>query len=277
MPEGPEIRRAADRLGTVLVDRDVEEVSFAFPELRRFESALSGERVQGIETRGKALLTHFSNDLTVYSHNQLYGVWKVVRRGRMPATRRSLRLAIHTAKHSALLYSASDISVWPRDDLDMHPFLARLGPDLFSPGLEWRAIAARLHEDAFARRALGSLYLDQSFLAGNGNYLRSEVLFCAGLHPRRRPVDLSRGERGALARETLAVAMRSYQTGGVTLTPKLASTLKRRAGRFERRRFFVFAREGSACYRCGDTVQRDSMGSRRIYWCPGCQSLDPPK
>lgn len=31
-----------------------------------------------IETRGKALLTHFSHNLTLYSHNQLYGVWRVV-------------------------------------------------------------------------------------------------------------------------------------------------------------------------------------------------------
>ena len=271
MPEGPEIRRAADRIAAVLVDREVEEVKFAFPKLRRYQAALSGARVTEVETRGKAMLTHFDSGLTIYSHNQLYGVWKVARRGRMPATRRSLRLALHTATHSALLYSASDISVWPQDEIGMHPFLARLGPDLLSRPPAWRAIATRLDDPLFRGRALAALYLDQGFLAGTGNYLRSEILFCAGVHPARRAQSLARGERGRLARETLAVTRRSYDTGGITLTPKLAAQLQRAVRGFERRRFFVFARDGQPCYRCGAKIQRGTMGSRRIYWCPDCQ------
>lgn len=271
MPEGPEIRRAADRIAKVVVDQTIEEVSFAFPELQRFGELLTGQQVVDIETRGKALLTHFDNDYAIYSHNQLYGVWKIAKRGKTPATNRSLRLALHTATHSALLYSASDISVWPREELGMHPFLAALGPDLLSAKLSWQDIGERLQERRFAGRSLAALYLDQHFLAGSGNYLRSEILFCAGVHPKLRPRDLSRGQRGLLARETLKLPKRSYATGGITLPPRLAATLKKTVKGFERRRFFVFGRDGRACYQCGDTIVRDSIGSRRIYWCPSCQ------
>ncbi|EED31801.1 endonuclease VIII [gamma proteobacterium NOR5-3] len=271
MPEGPEIRRAADRIADVLVDRTIEEVVFAFPELQRFGGLLTGQQVLDIETRGKALLTHFDNDYAIYSHNQLYGVWKIAKRGKMPATNRSLRLALHTATHSALLYSASDISVWAREELGMHPFLATLGPDLLSANLSWQDISERLQMPRFAGRSLSALYLDQHFMAGSGNYLRSEILFCAGLHPRRRPRDLTRAQRGALARETLKLPRRSYETGGITLPVRLAASLKKTVKGFERRRFFVFGRDGRPCYQCGDTILRDSMGSRRIYWCPTCQ------
>ncbi|MEO1081340.1 MAG: endonuclease VIII [Pseudomonadota bacterium] len=271
MPEGPEIRRAADRIAKVLVDNTIEDVQFAFPQLQHFSEVLGGQRVIDVETRGKALLTHFDNDYSIYSHNQLYGVWKIARRGKMPATKRSLRLALHTATHSALLFSASDISVWARDELGMHPFLARIGPDLLSRDLNWKAIAARLEEPRFCGRSLAALYLDQHFLAGSGNYLRSEILFCAGLHPLRRPAELSRGKRGRLARETLEVTQRSYATAGITLTPRLAARLARSVKGFERRRFFVFARDGKPCYRCGSRVKKGTMGSRRIYWCPECQ------
>jgi endonuclease-8 len=272
MPEGPEIRRAADRIAGVLVDQTIEEVNFAFPTLRRFSPILRQQRVVDIETRGKALLTHFDNDYAIYSHNQLYGVWKIARRGRLPRTGRSLRLALHTATHSALLYSASDISVWQRDELGMHPFLARIGPDLLSGGLVWRDVAERLVDPRFAGRSLAALYLDQQFLAGSGNYLRSEILFCAGVHPKRRPADLTRGERGRLARETLGVTQRSYATAGITLTPQLAKQLQKSVRGFERRRFFVFARDGRPCYRCNEKIHRDTIGSRRIFWCPGCQT-----
>lgn len=81
MPEGPEIRRAADKLAAVMIEQPLTEVWFAFPQLKHYQAELVGERITAIEPRGKALLTDFSNGLTMYSHNQLYGVWKVVRAG----------------------------------------------------------------------------------------------------------------------------------------------------------------------------------------------------
>ncbi|MBI3310511.1 MAG: endonuclease VIII, partial [Serratia liquefaciens] len=81
MPEGPEIRRAADALAAAVIDQPLTDVDFAFPQLKHYRDRLIGERIIAIEPRGKALLTHFSNGLTLYSHNQLYGVWKVVKAG----------------------------------------------------------------------------------------------------------------------------------------------------------------------------------------------------
>ncbi len=48
------------------------------------------------------------------------------------------------------------------------------------------------------------MYLDQGFLAGLGNYLRSEILFVAGINPAQKARDLSKGQIGKLARTTLA-------------------------------------------------------------------------
>jgi endonuclease-8 len=42
MPEGPEIRRAADKVARVLVGNRVENVSFGLPQLKRFEKRLAG-------------------------------------------------------------------------------------------------------------------------------------------------------------------------------------------------------------------------------------------
>lgn len=82
MPEGPEIRRAADQLAAAIFNQPLCDVWFAFPRLQHYQRELIGERVIAIEPRGKALLTHFSNGLTMYSHNQLYGVWKVAAAGK---------------------------------------------------------------------------------------------------------------------------------------------------------------------------------------------------
>ena len=123
MPEGPEIRRAADSLEAAIKGKPLTDVWFAFPQLKPFESQLLGQTVTHIETRGKALLTHFSHNLTLYSHNQLYGVWRVVNADEQPQTTRVLRVRLQTADKAILLYSASDIEMLTPEQLLVHPFL----------------------------------------------------------------------------------------------------------------------------------------------------------
>lgn len=271
MPEGPEIRRAADQLAAILVDREIIAAKFAFPQLRRFEKRLRGDRVAAVDTRGKAMLTRFENGLTLYSHNQLYGRWYTLRYGELPDTRRSLRVALHTATHSALLYSASDVAILSARQLQRHPFLQRLGPDIMDAALDNNAIRARLRELPFAGRSLGALYLDQAFLAGSGNYLRSEILHAAGLHPAQRPQQLDTAALKRLARQTLAIARRSYRTGGTTIS---ASRLRKlRDAGLRPGRFAIFGRSAEPCFQCGNEIVRDSLAGRRIYYCPACQPL----
>ncbi|WP_263751292.1 endonuclease VIII [Klebsiella pneumoniae] len=59
MPEGPEIRRAADKLEAAIKGEPLTNVWFAFPQLQPYQTQLTGQRVTHIATRGKALLTHF--------------------------------------------------------------------------------------------------------------------------------------------------------------------------------------------------------------------------
>ncbi len=257
----------------MLVGEVVDTVRFGLPRLRHHARKLRGHKVVDVETRGKALLTHFDHGYSVYSHNQLYGVWKVVTGKKLPKTNRSLRLLLQTRDHSAILYSASDISVWPTEELPEHPFLQKLGPDIMDRRLRWQDVAQRLQDPRFVNKELAALYLDQAFLAGNGNYLRSEILHDARLDPRRKPADLSRGERGKLARSTLTISRRSYDTGGITLAPRLSNSLQRQGLSREWRRFYVFGREDYPCYHCGTEVRREEVGSRRLYHCPDCQAI----
>src|SRR3546814_10954696 len=80
MPEGPEIRRAADRLAKAVVGERLVSAWFAFPALKRFEKSLREAVIESITPHGKALLTRFDNGWTLYSHNQLYGVRSEERR-----------------------------------------------------------------------------------------------------------------------------------------------------------------------------------------------------
>lgn len=270
MPEGPEIRRAADRLAEAVAGARLTQAWFAFPELKRWEKPLRGTRIESITPHGKALLTRFDNGHTLYSHNQLYGVWRVAAPGERPDSARSLRVALETERAAILLYSASDVSMWRSEDVHTHPFLSKLGPDVLDPALDAQAVAARLRDPRFAGRALGALLLDQGFLAGMGNYLRSEVLFAAGLRPQRKPRELDAAQIRTLARELLAIPRRSYATRGIEPAGGMRADYSTNTP--DGFRFAVFDREALPCPSCGARIQRLESGSRRLYLCPRCQT-----
>ena len=273
MPEGPEIRQAADQIARVLEGQVIEHATLDHPSLKRAKRHIQGHRVELVDCHGKALLTQFSSGRTMYSHNQLYGIWLVVERGVIPETNRALRVGLHTATHSALLYSATDISFWKTDEVHQHPFLQRIGPDVLGKTTNPDVVLDQLTK--LKNRQLASLYLDQSFIAGLGNYLRSEILFFSGVHPAKKPSQLSDAQLKKLAKNTISISQRSYKTKGLTLPPKLMPKARTRKGRpYESDRFAVFARAGKPCRVCGTKIQKTAMNSRRIYWCPSCQPED---
>ena len=113
MPEGPEIRRAADRIGKALVGKIVEAGSWPFPSLQQADSLILGHEVLSVTSRAKAMLIRFSSGWTMYSHNQLYGRWTVHLKATDPRSNRSLRAEFLPDKHAVRLWSATDLSLIP--------------------------------------------------------------------------------------------------------------------------------------------------------------------
>lgn len=271
MPEGPEIRRAADEVEKAIAGQRMIGISFGQAHLKHWESRLVNVVVRAVETRGKAMLIRLHNGLNIYSHNQLYGRWYCCPVGELPGTRRQLRLAIHTQSFSALLYSASDIQVLTDNELAGHPFLQKLGSDVLDKSLNVQKVSARLISKQYYRRRLGNFLTDQSFMAGLGNYLRCEILFVSGIHPSARPMDLHQDQLTAVAEAILALPGQSYKTAGITQDNHAAQVLMEQGSSFEDARFWVYRRSNKRCRRCGEMIQRLSQGGQTCYLCPHCQ------
>lgn len=271
MPEGPEIRIAADKIAKAIAFKPITDIFFAFEHLKSYEEILTQQLVTGVDTKGKGMLIRFDNGLSVYSHNQLYGKWMIRKAHNYPETKRQLRLAIHNEKKSALLYSASDIEVLDKDAIAIHPFLSRLGLDVLDSKTTTKKVKTRLADESFYRRRFTSLFLDQRFLAGLGNYLRSEILFVARVHPTLRPVDCSNEQISALAKAAIEVPQQSYQTQGITNDLKLVRSLKEQGYTRKNYRHWVFGREERPCYICNTSILKEISGGRRYYFCPNCQ------
>jgi endonuclease-8 len=271
MPEGPEIRRAADQLHRAIGNQIATEVFFAFDHLKKFQDQLSGCRVTSIRPYGKAMVTYFDNGLGVYSHNQLYGKWVTCKPDAVPDTNRQLRFAVHTENRWALLYSASDIEILDHAEVPQHPYIARLGPEVLDEEVSPVQIQTRTLDQKFRRRQFASLLLDQGFLSGIGNYLRSEILFVAGIHPGLRPMDCQPHQIEAFAEAALAIPRQSYRHNGITNDLETVAQLKDAGYRRRDYRHWVFSRSHKPCYCCGTAIDKIMIGGRRCYVCPHCQ------
>ncbi|MDZ7680170.1 MAG: endonuclease VIII [Fodinibius sp.] len=271
MPEGPEIWRTADQLRDVLQHKTITNLKFAFDELKKYESKLKGQTVTNVEARGKAILTFFDIDKVMYSHNQLYGKWMVRKNGQQPSTNRSLRVTISNDEHSAYLYSASDVEMLSRAEVPEHSYIKKLGPDVLHPDTTYDDILGQYQDEEFQNRKLTTLLLDQGFVSGIGNYLRSEIMFYAKVRPQQKLKAYSADEKEALAKATVKLSERSYETGGITNDPSIVEALKRENASRKEYRHFVYNRTGNRCHKCGRIIEEDKTGGRKIYVCPNCQ------
>ena len=271
MPEGPEIRRAADALARALVDQPIAHIAYRIPRLASKARALNGARVTRVYSRGKALLVEFDNGVTHYSHNQLYGEWDVSEGVPAHDDRRTVRVVIATPTHTATLYSATQVDLVPTREVERHPYVAALGPDVLDSSTTLAVMRRQLEDRRFRGRSLASLLLDQRFAAGLGNYLRSDILFTVGLRAQLRPQDLDDATRTRLARAILGIARRSYRSNGITNDLARARKAKREGVHFEDYRFLVYGREGRPCWVCGTPIVRRDEGGRGLFHCARCQ------
>lgn len=161
-----------------------------------------------------------------------------------------------------LLYSASEISILSAEEVAAHPFLLRIGPDALDPRLTVDAVLERLISKRFSGRQLGALLLDQSFIAGLGNYLRVEILWQARLLAHHRLRDLNEEQQRLLCQAILDIPRLSYATRGQP------GAKDHHGATF---RFRAFHRAGKACERCGHAIEKTTFSGSPFYWCPGCQ------
>ncbi len=269
MPEGPEIRRLTDYMRPYLEGHTVRAASTGVAAQRAKVEGLVGQRITQVTSRGKAIVFELDGDQSIFTHTMLYGRWYVVPRGEGPPGARKVALTLETDTHTAMLCSANRVEVMQRAELKRHKFLSELGPDVLDPDTNERTILELLQRHE--RTALGKLLMDQSVMAGLGNYLRSEILFLAGLRPEHTSAKLSTSQREKLAALILEVPRRSYTAQGATTSDAHIERIMAQGKDRRAARRYVYDHAGEPCPQCGTTIEETTHEGRRLFLCPRCQ------
>jgi endonuclease-8 len=257
MAEGDTIHRTARRLNVGIAGEIVVDVAVPNPRspLRRQTARLAklqGDRLTGVEARGKHLLLHFGSGVAIHSHLGMHGSWRLGSRGfSLDPRGRSAWVILSTGEVEAAQFGGSHLAVRTGAELRSDRWLRRVGTDVLASEFDVSSGVQKLR--APPDRTLGEALLDQSRLAGVGNVFKSEACFAARVDPWCRVSDLSDDEL-----ERLLAVLRELMTVG----------LNRR-----RHRARVYRRAGQRCPRCGMPICSRGQGdaNRSTYWCGACQ------
>jgi endonuclease-8 len=267
MPEGDTLHKVAARL-RVMVGQTVTRFQSVIPDLD-----LVGRTITAVEARGKNLLIWFDGTHALYTHLRMAGSWHLYRPDspwRKPTT--AARAVIATESWLAVCFYAPVVEWLSAWEVEHHPVLAALGPDLLGPDDAEQTLDAALQRlRADPRRPLGEAILDQRLVAGLGNVYKSELLFMERLDP-FKPV-------GDYDDSTLR---RLLENGRKWLRRNLGDGPRKTRWDTGRADTWVYNRSGELCPRCNTPIAMRRQGAlgRTTYYCPRCQqscATEPPR
>ena len=270
MPELPEVETIVRCLRRPLRYRTVVSASLRPAALYRKGSlrvgVLTGRAIAGVERAGKNAVFRFDPPAVMVVNLGMTGQLLLHPScGRLPgASARHLHGRFALDGGTELRYY--DIRrfgfIFVTREKDV-PAVLGIGPDPFD------AEASYLSEKLKGREApIKTLLLDQRILSGVGNIYADEMLFDAGIDPRR-----SGGSVVRRAEALLSSARRILKSAivhkGSTIRDYRRPDGSR--GGFQHLHA-VYARKGEPCVRCGEPVRKIVLGGRGTHFCPVCQS-----
>jgi len=273
MPEGPETKRMADSISKSLVGKDIVSHKFYHKDLLRLNKDKHFSVIHAF-SQGKAVIIRLTNGLSIISHNQLYGKWTFHRPNTVVKTNRQLRIEFVTKTKVVRLWSATDIKLLKTEKETSHPYLNRIGPDILDDRINHISILERLNNKRFFKRRFSYILLDQSFISGLGNYLRSEILFFSNLNHELKSSELNENQLLKFSKAIKYVSVRAYKQKGKTIDFEIIRKTFGNADNFKKIKHMVFRRDGQPCFMCGSIIIKVIVASRRIFICPSCQTYE---
>jgi len=277
VPELPEVETVRRTLEPVIVGKTIERCEIYYQRLlpqagaSQFCGQVRNRTIREIVRRGKYLIIDLNGELELIVHLRMTGQ------------------LIYKPTQDLPLQKHVSARFWFRDNgelrfVDQRKFgtmyltqkgdyqgihgLFTLGPEPLADGFTWHVLAEKLK----SMRAIKTILLDQTKIAGLGNIYADEALYRAGVHPLKPGSCLGGTEVKKLHQSIVAVLKEAIASHGTTI--KDYRTGSGDTGNFQNK-LRVYRRTGKPCGNCQTLIERIKVGGRSTHFCPNCQRWDP--
>lgn len=269
MPELPEMEHYRIELSKQLLDKEITDVQINREKSLNISADLFKERVVGrkiifVERRAKHLLFHLDNGRRLLLHLMLGGLIYLGAKDDRP--NRNTQIEIEFGPELVLyliglrLGYLHEMSAREAEETLSHlgpePFGRKMNPELFKKLLRKR------------RGSLKTVLVNQEVISGIGNCYADEIAFAAGLRPTVKVQSLGDEDLERLYEAMRDTLSEMTEAGGYMELPLTQEdTVTGGANDLLK----VYDREGEPCPRCGDSIVKEEMNGRKVFYSPGCQ------
>ncbi|MEY4523161.1 MAG: hypothetical protein RIR27_237 [Pseudomonadota bacterium] len=276
MPELPEVEVTRLGIQPHLEGQRVSAVKIIDGRLRwpvpsNLNTLLTGQKVLGIERRGKYLLMEFDAGYLLL-HLGMTGTLRVLPgsdplklHDRVTFEFGKLSLRLHDPrKFGAVLWHPKS-----KGPIEGNSLLQKLGVEPFSPEFGGELGTEVLYRCSRKRSvAVKQFLLAGQAVVGVGNIYCSESLFEAGIHPAKAAGKLTRPQCSRLAAAVRLILKKAIAAGGSSLKDFVNS--EGDPGHFMVQTK-VYDRKDQPCKVCKTPIKQIVQGQRSTYFCSQCQ------
>jgi formamidopyrimidine-DNA glycosylase len=264
MPEGPEVKTIVDALHRLCAGKTILNIR---PRSGRYlNKPIVGLRqaqfplgVRTVACKGKFIYFNLNEENYIFNTLGMTGNWRT-------SQDKYSRVEIIFDDNTSIFYS--DVRsfgtlklVQGKDNLNKK--LKSIGPDLLSEKVNFKCFNFRFTRK---NKTVAENLMDQSIVAGVGNYLKSEILYAAKISPHRSVNSLSSNELEKIYKNAKDIIRFSYTMGGATI--KDYYTIDGKSGAFSRR-FAVYNQTKDPLG--NDVVREKTKDKRTTHWVPNIQ------
>ena len=169
---------------------------------------------------------------------------------------------------SASVQMYGGLWAFPAGELD-NPYyqVAKEKPSPLTSGFDQAYFKAMISLDEVQKLSAKAFLATEQRIPGLGNGVLQDILYNAGVHPKRKINTLSDGERQALCDSAKTILTHMTEQGGRDTEKDLFG----REGRYKTRLSKKTA--GQPCSTCGTLTKKESYMGGSVYFCPGCQGI----
>lgn len=252
MPEGPEVRIMSEKLNSYFAGNTCSSITVFNTNIVK-QCPTMPQKLLYVKSRGKKVIFQFETDMFIVA----------------PLMSGRFIRNINNVSHLGFTMTFNNNVIHFEDKRKIAKtylnFCPEIGPDLLDAAINKQPLPLSLFKSCYqnSRAKIGKLLLDQTKIAGIGNYLKCEILFFSGLDPRRIGKSLSDDDMEILRAISHYLILLAYQHNGLTIQDYLDPDGNE--GTYPRS---VYQRTD----RKDITIERMTIGDGHgTYWCPAYQ------
>jgi len=280
VPELPEVTTIVEGLKEKVIGKKIIDVWCDHQKLVQRSKVkvqkVKSAKIVNVRRRAKYIIIELDNDLALVIHLRMTGhlLYRPLDKSKYSKAlddpyNQFVHFKLKLDDNHELAFSDlrkfGTVEVMPIPEVKSYFENKEIGPEPLDKSFTYEVFLERINRK---KGAIKQVLIDQTVIAGIGNIYADEILFEAGIHPKRKTNQLSGAELKKIYEAIQKILKSAVKYRGTSISD--FRDVSGEKGSFEKN-LKVYRQTGKPCSKCGTKIERIVVGQRGTHFCPRCQ------